>query len=203
MLVWGVVDYGGGYGRAARFEGWGKDWRGWFFGADWWSRRSQVHGMTLLAHLVSHKASRSRIHASIPPHPLLPSLPSNHTRTETTKLTVRLVHIVPRLLAAEHIIHLFTLHKPSLVVFVVDEKFVGTGAAFKAVLPFGKREGRGGSRDGQHVGAMGADCEGKGLVRGSDWGRGRERRWGESTEKHFGWSSWGGVWWGEQERAED
>ena len=77
--------------------------------------------------------------------------------SKPAKLTVGFVHVLPRILAANHVLHFFLLHGCPLEVLVFDEELVGTGAAFEAVLAGGVGKGRGGAGDGEDVGAGGAD----------------------------------------------
>lgn len=91
------------------------------------------------------------------PHPPL-SLKSNSNKTQSpTELTIRLIHILPRVLPANHVLHLLPLHVLPLVVLRLDEELVRTGAAFEPVLPFGEGYGRGRAGDCENVGAVGAD----------------------------------------------
>ena len=70
---------------------------------------------------------------------LVPSCPSEEMapNENPAKLTVGLVHVLPRILAANHVLDFFFLHVSPLVVCVLDEELVGTGAAFEAVLALG------------------------------------------------------------------
>ena len=93
----------------------------------------------------------------------LPSCPSAllkemASKKNLQKLTVGLVHVLPRILASNHVLHFFLLHGSPLEVCVLDKEFVGTGAAFEAVLAFGVGNGGGGAGDGEDVGAGWADC---------------------------------------------
>ena len=53
-----------------------------------------------------------------------------------------------------------------LVVCILDEELVGTGAAFEAVLALGVGIGRGGAGDCEDVGAGGADWQERGVLVG-------------------------------------
>lgn len=73
------------------------------------------------------------------------------------KLTIRPVDVLPRILPANHVLHVLPLHLLALVVFLADEELVGAGAAFEAGLAFGVGDGGWGARDGEGVGAGGTD----------------------------------------------
>ena len=121
--------------------------------------------------------------------------PRKTTNKQTNKLTIRLVHIRPRVPAADDVLGLLALHGPPLVVFPPDQELVGAGAALEAVLPVGEGGGGGGARDGEDVGARGADCWGEGggwVSLGRFWILGEEEG-GERNRGAFFVRSWVGV----------
>lgn len=120
------------------------------------------------------------------PDQLLPP-PKEHKTN--SRLTIRPVHILPRIFPTNHILHLLPLHLLPVVVFVVDQELVRAGAAFEAGLSFGIGVRGGGARDGQGVGTRGTDwwCDVL-VVGGLDWMGGREGRNGGRYR--------GALWWG-------
>ena len=74
--------------------------------------------------------------------------------------TFRFIHIIPGTLSSQNIFNFLLLHVLALVVALVDDKVVGAGQAFEAVLAdkiFGRRVAGWYCGDAQHVAACWAD----------------------------------------------
>lgn len=93
-------------------------------------------------------------------------------KAKGSERTIRPIHILPALLAANHILDLLALHLAPLVVALLDQEAVGAGAAFEGGLAGGVGGGAGGAGYGEGVGAGGTDCWG-GVLAGLTLGGGR------------------------------